>query len=45
MLNSRLVVLKDCGHLPQEEKPEKFVELVGEFCRGKKEKSELQIGE
>ncbi len=34
MLNSRLVILKDCGHLPQEEKPEKFVELVSEFCRG-----------
>ena len=36
MLNSRLVVLKDCGHLPQEEKPERFVELVSEFCRDKK---------
>ena len=34
MLNSRLVVLKDCGHLPQEEKPERFVELVSEFCHG-----------
>lgn len=32
MLNSRLVVLNDCGHLPQEEKPERFVELVKEFC-------------
>ncbi len=36
MLNSRLVVLENCGHLPQEEKPERFVELVGEFCRAKK---------
>ena len=36
ILNSRLVVLKDCGHIPQEEKPERFVELVSEFCRDKK---------
>jgi len=36
MLNSRLVVLKDCGHLPQEEKPERFVELVSEFCTDRK---------
>lgn len=33
MLNSRLVVLENCGHLPQEEKPERFVELVSDFCR------------
>lgn len=33
ILNSRLVLLKDCGHLPQEEKPERFVGLVSEFCR------------
>lgn len=37
MLNSRLVVLKDCGHLPQEEKPQRFVELVSEFCQNKKD--------
>jgi pimeloyl-ACP methyl ester carboxylesterase len=42
MLNSRLIVFKDCGHLPQEEKPEKFVEFVSEFCRGKRAKGELQ---
>ncbi|MGI8641965.1 MAG: alpha/beta fold hydrolase [Pyrinomonadaceae bacterium] len=36
ILNSRLVVLNDCGHVPQEEKPERFVELVSEFCRDKK---------
>ncbi len=41
ILNSRLVVLKDCGHLPQEEKPEKFAELVGEFCRSKRGKAEI----
>ncbi len=41
ILNSRLVVLKDCGHVPPEEKPERFVELVAEFCRDKKRKVEL----
>jgi len=30
--NSRLVVFKDCGHHPQEEYPEAFVEAVREFC-------------
>lgn len=33
ILNSRFVVLKDCGHIPQEEKPELFIELVTEFCK------------
>jgi pimeloyl-ACP methyl ester carboxylesterase len=33
ILHSRLVVLKDCGHVPQEEKPELFAELVSDFCR------------
>ena len=36
ILNSRFVILKDCGHVPPEEKSEIFVELVGEFCRDKK---------
>jgi hypothetical protein len=36
MLNSRFVILKNCGHLPQEEKPEIFVDLVSEFCRDSK---------
>ena len=36
MLNSRLVILKDCGHVPQEEKSETFAELVGEFCHNAK---------
>jgi pimeloyl-ACP methyl ester carboxylesterase len=40
ILNSRLVVLKDCGHVPPEEKPERFVELVAEFCRDKKSRAE-----
>ncbi len=36
MLNSRFVVLKECGHVPMEEKPELFAELVIEFCNDKK---------
>ncbi|MDQ3801261.1 MAG: alpha/beta hydrolase, partial [Acidobacteriota bacterium] len=36
ILNSRLVVFKDCGHVPQEEKPENFVEVVTGFVRDKK---------
>lgn len=36
MLNSRFVILKNCGHLPQEEKPEIFVDLVSEFCHNSK---------
>jgi pimeloyl-ACP methyl ester carboxylesterase len=45
ILNSRLVVLKDCGHVPPEEKPERFVELVAEFCRDKKSRVELEESE
>ena len=36
MLRSRLVVLKNCGHVPQEEKSGLFTELVVEFCRDAK---------
>lgn len=36
ILNSRLVVLKDCGHVPQEEKPESFAEIVADFCLEKR---------
>lgn len=32
ILNSRFVILKDCGHVPQEEKSEIFAELISEFC-------------
>jgi len=45
ILNSRLVILKDCGHIPQEEKPERFVELVTEFSRDKKGRVQLQESE
>lgn len=48
ILHSRLVILKDCGHVPQEEKSELFTEIVTEFCRDKKGKvatrpSHLQV--
>ncbi|MEP6704447.1 MAG: alpha/beta hydrolase [Acidobacteriota bacterium] len=36
ILHSRFVILKDCGHVPQEEKSDIFVELVTEFCRDRK---------
>jgi pimeloyl-ACP methyl ester carboxylesterase len=29
---SRLMVIKNCGHVPQEEKPPLFSKLVSEFC-------------
>ncbi len=31
VLNSRLVILRDCGHLPHEEKPIVFVDLIDNF--------------
>ncbi|MFN6962290.1 MAG: alpha/beta fold hydrolase [Pyrinomonadaceae bacterium] len=36
ILNSRFVVLRDCGHMPAEEKAELFTDLVTEFCRDRK---------
>ncbi len=30
--HSRLFVFRNCGHLPHEEYPEQFVELVSDFC-------------
>lgn len=36
ILNSRFVVIKDCGHVPQEEKSDIFAGLVAEFCRDRK---------
>src|SRR5437868_1463572 len=30
--HSRLIVFRNCGHLPPTEHPEKFVELVADFC-------------
>lgn len=36
ILKSRLVIFRNCGHLPQEERPELFAELVVDFCRSEK---------
>ena len=36
ILNSRLIVLRNCGHVPQEEKSELFAEIVSEFCHDRK---------
>jgi pimeloyl-ACP methyl ester carboxylesterase len=30
--NSRLIVFRECGHLPQEEYPQAFTKVVSEFC-------------
>lgn len=43
ILNSRFVVLKNCGHVPQEEKPELFTALVGGFCHDRK--GRIEAGE
>ncbi len=45
ILNSRFVVLKDCGHVPQEEKTEIFTDLVAEFCRDEKGRIEDRDGD
>lgn len=37
ILHSRFVVFKDCGHIPQEEKPEDFINVVTEFVKKRKE--------
>lgn len=36
ILHSRLVVLKDCGHVPHEESSDVFCKIVTEFCRDRK---------
>ena len=36
ILHSRMVVLRDCGHVPMEEKSQLFTELVTEFCHDRK---------
>ena len=33
MPNARLVVFRDCGHLPPQEYPKQFVGMVSEFCK------------
>ena len=36
ILHSHMVVLRDCGHIPQEEKAELFTDLVSRFCHDRK---------
>ncbi|MGC2237073.1 MAG: alpha/beta hydrolase [Pyrinomonadaceae bacterium] len=43
ILNSRLVFFKNCGHVPQEEKPELFARVVSDFCRDSKR--QIEAGE
>lgn len=45
ILNSRFVVFKECGHVPQEEKPELFVDVVSEFCRDRRGRIENRQNE
>lgn len=45
MLNSRFVILKNCGHVPQEEKSEIFADLVSEFAHDKKGRIEARDGD
>jgi len=45
ILNSRFVILKDCGHVPMEEKSDIFVGLVSEFCHDKKGKIAQKDGD
>lgn len=45
ILNSRFVVFRNCGHIPQEEAPDNFVEIVTNFCRDQKGRFELEANE
>jgi pimeloyl-ACP methyl ester carboxylesterase len=45
ILNSRFVIFNQCGHVPQEEKPELFAEVVTDFCRSRKGKYEIMEDE
>ena len=33
MPNARLIVFRNCGHLPQEEFPQQFIQVVAGFCK------------
>jgi len=37
---SRLIVFRNCGHLPPTEHPEKFVEVVTDFCTARQNKAQ-----
>jgi pimeloyl-ACP methyl ester carboxylesterase len=42
---SRLIVFLNCGHLPHEEYPETFVDVVTGFCREESSRSSQQVQE
>jgi pimeloyl-ACP methyl ester carboxylesterase len=39
ILNSRLVVFPNCGHVPHVERPDEFIDVAVEFCKTKKLKA------
>lgn len=43
ILHSHLVVFKNCGHVPQEEKSDDFVEVVTDFVKNRKGKTAESI--
>jgi pimeloyl-ACP methyl ester carboxylesterase len=42
ILHSQMVVLRNCGHIPQEEKADLFTDLVGRFSHDRKGKIEAK---
>lgn len=40
--DSRFIVFKNCGHIPQEEYPRDFAEVVVNFCEEEKEKEMIE---
>ncbi len=45
ILNSRFVVFRNCGHLPSEEAPDNFVEIIANFCNDPKGRIQLKENE
>lgn len=45
ILNSRFVIFRECGHVPQEEKPELFCEVLADFCHDSKGRLHLTENE
>lgn len=43
--DSRLIVFRECGHLPQEEYPVEFTKLVTDFCSAANDERELSAQE
>jgi pimeloyl-ACP methyl ester carboxylesterase len=40
MPNARLVVLQSCGHMPMEERPREFTEVLTRFCAAERESAQ-----